>query len=1447
MESVSGPPRYNAADAVSTGGVPTLRDAFGDVNDGARPIEDDDQQGQQVNVDEGVSEFHRAELELRRTLTRDPSMKSSKTNKTNKVGADDMKIGLTDLEGGADVIVEEGQQFDLKDFLESSVRAASEQGIGRKRMGVVFKGLTVVGEGADASSISNVGDVIVDGLKALNPLSWFRKEQKGTDFDILHELNGVVKDGEMLLVLGRPGSGCSSFLRVMANDTKTYKDIQGVITYGGVPASEFGRFAGEAIYTAEEDTHFPTLTVKETLHFALKTKTPGKRLPDLTRREFRQKVVYMLTNMFGLTKQINTLVGNEWVRGLSGGERKRMTITEAMTARAAVNCWDCSTRGLDAASALDYTRGLRIMSDTLNKTTIASFYQASEDMYQLFDKVMVLDKGRMIFFGPVNRAKKYFQEMGYACEPRKSTPDFLTGITNPNERLYQPGVDRAKVPSNPVDMEAYFKNSDDYRRLKMDISEYESFVEKEQPYREFHDTVLQAKTKGTRASTIYTNNFYEQVKALVARELQLMTGDKASLIGKLILTIIKAFIYATIYVNLPLNANGAFVRGAALFSSLMFNALMSLSELPNAMRGRRILAKHKSYAMYYPSAYHIAAVVADIPNTLLQVFAFSICAYFIEGLRTDAGAFFVFVFTIFVTGLCMTEVFRLCGSVCKSYFSASQLANIILIAALSYNGFLITTDKMHGWFIWLYYINPLGYGFKALLLNEMKGLIFPCTGTEAVPFGPSYTNDLYRTCTLKGQSGNELFVRGEDYVRETFGYKESQMNISIIAIVLFWFLFILLNCIAMEYIDLIEGGYTRQVYKKGKAPKQNDTSELKVSEVATEESDTGFASDTTFTWQDVNYTVPVKGGERQLLDAVEGWIKPGQMTALMGSSGAGKTTLLDVLAKRKTIGRIDGKVFLDGKELGIDFERITGYVEQMDIHNPNQTVREALRFSAMMRQDPSVPIEEKYAYVEKVLDMMEMTQLGDALIGSLDTGRGISVEERKRLTIGMELVGKPRLMFLDEPTSGLDAQSSYNIIKFIRKLADHGMPLVCTIHQPSSILFEHFDRLLLLARGGKTVYFGDIGKDSKVMLDYFERNGARKASTEENPAEYILQVIGAGVSGGKSAIDWADVWKNSPEKKSVTEELNTISKGAGSQPKDPNAREFSTSMGYQLAQVYKRMNLVFWRDTTYNFGRFLNALFVGLFNGFTFYQLGNSTSDLASRIFFIFQLLVLGNSVIILAQPQFMQQRAYFRREYASKFYGFVPFAISIVLTELPYLVITSAFCFIVSYWTAGLGTSAERGFYFFLLLTFYLFYAVSLGQAVAYVSVCPLAEFWKAWMYPLDPYHYLLEGFVVNVLHDVPVQCTDEDFIRFSAPPNTTCYDYTKEFFSIGAPGYIANPNSTTTCDYCQFADGNQYIDVYDWDFGNRWRNLGIFICYWIFNIVVTVFFTYLFRKPKR
>ncbi|KAK1909581.1 hypothetical protein P3342_007752 [Pyrenophora teres f. teres] len=292
-----------------------------------------------------------------------------------------------------------------------------------------------------------------------------------------------------------------------------------------------------------------------------------------------------------------------------------------------------------------------------------------------------------------------------------------------------------------------------------------------------------------------------------------------------------------------------------------------------------------------------------------------------------------------------------------------------------------------------------------------------------------------------------------------------------------------------------------------------------------------------FTWRDVVYDIEIKGEPRRLLDHVSGFVKPGTMTALMGVSGAGKTTLLDVLAQRTTMGVITGDMFVNGKPLDPAFQRSTGYVQQQDLHLETSTVREALQFSAMLRQPKSVSKQEKHDYVEEVIKMLNMSDFAEAVVGV--PGEGLNVEQRKLLTIGVELAAKPKLLlFLDEPTSGLDSQSSWSIISFLKRLSSAGQAILCTIHQPSAILFQEFDRLLFLARGGKTVYFGELGENSRTLLDYFENNGARQCGEDENPAEYMLEIVNAGKNNNGE--DWFEVWKSSEEAHGVQREIDHL-------------------------------------------------------------------------------------------------------------------------------------------------------------------------------------------------------------------------------------------------------------------------------------------------------------------
>jgi ABC-type multidrug transport system ATPase subunit len=348
----------------------------------------------------------------------------------------------------------------------------------------------------------------------------------------------------------------------------------------------------------------------------------------------------------------------------------------------------------------------------------------------------------------------------------------------------------------------------------------------------------------------------------------------------------------------------------------------------------------------------------------------------------------------------------------------------------------------------------------------------------------------------------------------------------------------------------------------------------------------------------------------------------------MGVSGAGKTTLLDTLSQRTTVGVLTGDMLVNGKPLDASFQRKTGYVQQQDLHLETATVREALRFSAALRQPKSVPLQEKYAFVEEVIKMLAMEDFAEAIVGN--PGEGLNVEQRKLLTIGVELAAKPALLvFLDEPTSGLDSQSSWSIIAFLRKLADSGQAVLSTIHQPSAILFQEFDRLLFLAKGGKTVYFGDVGRNSRTLLDYFEGAGARKCGDDENPAEYMLEIVGAG-GHGKSDRNWAEVWKNSKECKDVQTELDRIHNEKKAEPvtADSTSGEFAMPLTSQIYYVTVRVFQQYWRTPNYIIGKFSLCIMSALFVGFSFYLQNSSSTGMQNTLFGVFLLTTIFSTLV---------------------------------------------------------------------------------------------------------------------------------------------------------------------------------------------------------------------------
>jgi ABC-type multidrug transport system permease subunit len=521
----------------------------------------------------------------------------------------------------------------------------------------------------------------------------------------------------------------------------------------------------------------------------------------------------------------------------------------------------------------------------------------------------------------------------------------------------------------------------------------------------------------------------------------------------------------------------------------------------------------------------------------------------------------------------------------------------------------------------------------------------------------------------------------------------------------------------------------------------------------------------------------------------------------------------------------------------------------------------------MLRQPPSVSKAEKYQYVEDVIEMLNMGDFADAVVGI--PGEGLNVEQRKLLTIGVELAAKPKLLlFLDEPTSGLDSQSSWAIVSFLRKLADAGQAVLCTIHQPSAILFQEFDRLLFLARGGKTVYFGDIGKDSQTLLHYFESNGARKCGTQENPAEYMLEI-----ANGQTA-DWHSVWLDSQERKNVEAEIDRIAVEIGHESDSDESgshSEFAMPFSQQLISVTTRVFQQYWRMPSYVFAKFILGIAAGVFIGFSFWRGGGTLAGMQNVIFSTFQVVTLFATIVQQIQPLFVTQRSLYEvRERPSKAYSWKAFMMANVIVEIPYQVVTGTLIWACFYYpVVGADQSSERQALVWLLSVVLQIYASSFAQmtiaalpdattAGAIVTLLMLMSlmfcgvlqdpvalpgFW-IFMYRLSPFTYWISAMTSTMLHGRSVTCSETETTNISPPSGQTCGEYLSAYLSgTGSGGTLQNPEDTSACRYCSISVADQYLAGSEIYWEDRWRNFGILWAYVFFNIFIAVGTYYLFR----
>uniref|UniRef100_A0A8H7NKK4 ABC transporter domain-containing protein n=1 Tax=Bionectria ochroleuca TaxID=29856 RepID=A0A8H7NKK4_BIOOC len=1340
-----------------------------------------------------------------------------------------------------------------------------------KSLGVSYENLTVRGVEASVSSVETLPKAI---WYTFGPGLWHLARRMipiipstTHSHEIIHSVTGNVQPGEIMLVLGRPGSGCSTFLKAIANQRKEYAAVEGDVRYGGITAEEQKRhFRGEVVYCEEDDRHFASLTAWQTLWFALTTKTKRRE------RENTPIVIDVLLRVFKMRHVSSTLIGDEHLRGLSGGERKRISLAEILATRAAVECWDNSTRGLDASTALSFVEALRAYTDLSGRTTLISLYQASESIYNLVNKVIVFDQGRVIYQGPAQEAKKYFVDLGYYCPPRQTTADFLTSIGDINNEKFQQGREDCAHKS-PQELEDLFRRSSHHQRILEDARKTYNLYHNGQTNLSdlFRSSIHQSKSRRVSPNSPYTISYVRQVAACIKRQLWLMWYDRNSFYVKLATIIVNALVIGSLFSEVdPGSTDSTFARSGMTFISVGFIGWIQFAELKPSIEGRTILERQRQFSFCRPSAVVVGRAVLDLLAMLIMTSTFSLAFYFLAQYQFDAGKFWTYFLFVYTGGFTLTALYRMLAAFSNTVDDAILYVGILMNVMFIYTGYNIPRNTLINdvpWFGWFAYINPLTFAFEAVLTSEMAGISLKCNQDQLVPRG-KFALEGFQGCGIPGAGVGSTTVDGLAFLSAAFDFHKENIWRNLGILFAFSIAFIVVNVVAVDMFRLESADTQSTVYAKPNQEAESPKVEDKGPE--TDLGNMGYGNHV-FTFKDLEYIIPYGHGEKKLLHGVTGYVKPGQMVALIGTSGAGKSTLLNTLSFRHRLGTVSGTIAVDGKRVDHIGKSEVGFCEQRDVHEGSATVLEALRFSALLRQDRRTSRAEKLAYVDRLIDLLEFNELKHALVSSLD------IEQRKRVTIGVELAAKPSmLLFLDEPTSGLDSQSAYSVVRFLRKLADSGQAIICTIHQPSSDLIEQFDSILALNLGGNTSYFGPIGDNGSVVVDYFAARGSRPAPAQ-NIAEFILETTSRAASSVKNdqePIHWDEEWRKSGEADRVAKEIDRYAALGleNAQTRELRVESFPASTFLQCQLLTKRTFVKYWREPHYFYGRIFIHLIMGTLVGFTFRDSSNSIASVQNRmlssiIMPFFMTAPVVNSVV---SNFFTFRELWEDRELPSGTYSWVAFCTANIIAEIPISMLAGTIYFILWYFPSESPiVSSVSGYAYALTILWALFmpsfghwigafgptYQITsnilpcffVGLSLITTTFTPwqyMPAVWKYTVYYMNPVTWYSRGILSTVLPLYSIQCSQSELARFNPPLGSTCAEYAGHFVSeVATSGYLQNPNETSNCGFCQYQNGLEYIETLNIHNGDQWLALGLMAVFVVLNWALLFFFVYTVR----
>uniref|UniRef100_A0A0E0MX85 ABC transporter domain-containing protein n=1 Tax=Oryza rufipogon TaxID=4529 RepID=A0A0E0MX85_ORYRU len=909
---------------------------------------------------------------------------------------------------------------------------------------------------------------------------------------------------------------------------------------------------------------------------------------------------------------------------------------------------DIST-GLDSSTAFQIVNFLRQMVHILGETAVISLLQPSHEMYDLFDDIIFLSEGHIVYQGPKEKAVDFFESLGFICPHRKAIADFLLEVTSRK------------------DQQQYWSREDEPYRY-FTVERFSEAFHTGQTITKVLEVPLERNLSSLSAleTSKYGVRKRKLVKAIFSREFRLLRRNPSVYI----LTVL-SFVAMTVFWHNNMRHDSVDDGGiylGVLFFFVAETMFSNMCDLGGTIMKLPLFFKQRD--VFYPAwAYTFPTWILKIPITLIQVTIWVTMTYYPIGFDRNIGRLAKHYFLLLALSQMSSSLFRLVAGVTRNMFAAKIFGTFTMLLLLLLSGFVVSSKNLNKFWMLGYWISPLMYAQNAISTNE-----FTAHSWSKVLPGSS---ESLGASVLKSRG---LFLETKWYW------------VGLGALVGYTFLF---NCL-----------YTSSVSRRATLP----------------------FMPLSLTFNDIRYSVDMPKEKKvcagtedrlEILKGVSGAFRPGVLTALMGFSGAGKTTLMDVLAGRKTGGYTEGTINISGYPKKQEtFSRVFGYCEQSNIHSPHLTM-----------------------FVENVMELLELTSLQDAHVG-LAEENGLSSEQRRRLTIAVELVANPSIIFMDEPTSGLDARGAAIVMRTVRNLVDTGKTIVCTIHQPSIDIFESLDEGIECVNRIKDGY---------------------------NPATWMLEVTST-VQEQMSGIDFSEIYKKSElyqRNKALIEEISRAPANSGDLL-FPN--KYSQTF-------FKQCLICLWKQNLF-------ASHVSTPYRTKPQDLFNSMGSMYSAV------LVLGIQNASGIQPVIAMERIVFYRERASGMYSALPYAFAQVAIELPYVFVQTLIYGVLVYTMIGFEWTIAKFFWYLFFMYFTLLYFTFFGMMTVGIApngvIAAKIPIWWRWYYWICPVAWTLYGLGASQFGDVEEKLdTGETVAKFMR----SYYGFKHEFLEMVAIVTMACP----------------------------------------------------------